>query len=381
MAEHLSPSVQAQIRELAEEIAGAEALSEELRQELAGHIEDKLLGYMRGEETVSEADAFLLAREHFGDRQDLRESLGVERPSAYTQRYVVFFGGLVLLVNFVAVLFMTYYLLWPWLAYLVAVVLLSPLVWMGLRLLEDLRTAEPGRPLRMSYLLLRRVLSLVLLLHLLSVAQGVAAGFWFWLGVEEVFLSTFLVAVLLFLSLLLVWRLLVRWKAAEQRSSSAWFLRWEPRHFLWACLGILVMDVLLHHYNAWIFGYPHEVPEVGTAGLGYPALFALLFLALLTFALYPVLCGALCVWWCGVADADGRRVAQVVLVFSLVYWGLGLGGSLLSLDVQASHGFTTLAVLLSFWSMSIVLYLLGGGLFWLTQRRQRGHILRLGEVA
>jgi hypothetical protein len=63
------------IRALCDEIAVAHDIDPELREELRGHVEDKMLGYLSGEEAVSEADAFILAREHFGDRARLKAML------------------------------------------------------------------------------------------------------------------------------------------------------------------------------------------------------------------------------------------------------------------------------------------------------------------
>ena len=76
MDNSISPEMEKRIRALCDEIVSAEALDADLHEELYSHIEDKILGYLDGEETLSEADAFLLAREHFGDRRLVREELG-----------------------------------------------------------------------------------------------------------------------------------------------------------------------------------------------------------------------------------------------------------------------------------------------------------------
>ncbi len=55
------------MRKLAKEIGRSRHLNVETLEELYGHLEDKTLGYLSGEEDVSEADAVLLTREHFGD--------------------------------------------------------------------------------------------------------------------------------------------------------------------------------------------------------------------------------------------------------------------------------------------------------------------------
>lgn len=71
----LTPETQQRICALCGEIAVAHDIDPELREELRGHVEDKILGYLSGEEAVSEADALMLAREHFGDRAQLKAML------------------------------------------------------------------------------------------------------------------------------------------------------------------------------------------------------------------------------------------------------------------------------------------------------------------
>jgi hypothetical protein len=50
----------------------AHNLDEEIRAELYSHMEDKLLGYLSGGEKVTEEDAFILVREHFGNPDTIR---------------------------------------------------------------------------------------------------------------------------------------------------------------------------------------------------------------------------------------------------------------------------------------------------------------------
>jgi len=65
----LTSEAQEGIERLSYEIAMRRRLDFDGRKEIAGHIEDKVLGYLDGEETLSEDDALLLAREHFGGKQ------------------------------------------------------------------------------------------------------------------------------------------------------------------------------------------------------------------------------------------------------------------------------------------------------------------------
>ncbi len=67
MVESLKPKTQEQMRALCKKIYVAHDLDPEIQDELYGHMGDKLLAYLNGEEPVTEDDAYILVREHFGD--------------------------------------------------------------------------------------------------------------------------------------------------------------------------------------------------------------------------------------------------------------------------------------------------------------------------
>jgi hypothetical protein len=67
MADSLSAKTQEDVRALCHKISVAHDLDPEIQEELYGHMEDKLLAYLKGEEPLTEEDAFILVREHFGD--------------------------------------------------------------------------------------------------------------------------------------------------------------------------------------------------------------------------------------------------------------------------------------------------------------------------
>jgi hypothetical protein len=67
MAESLSAKMQEQMRALCRKISVAHDLDPEIQEELYGHMEDKLHAYLTGDEPLTEEDAFILVREHFGD--------------------------------------------------------------------------------------------------------------------------------------------------------------------------------------------------------------------------------------------------------------------------------------------------------------------------
>ncbi|MBM3290361.1 MAG: hypothetical protein FJY92_09440 [Candidatus Hydrogenedentes bacterium] len=82
MDKPLTPETQLQIHALRDSIAQRDQLGEEVAEELCGHIEDKVIAYLEGQEALTEADALLLAREHFGNPESVRALLLDSRPSA-----------------------------------------------------------------------------------------------------------------------------------------------------------------------------------------------------------------------------------------------------------------------------------------------------------
>ena len=72
MVDELGPDTNEKMRALCKKISVAHDLDEEIQEELYSHIEDKLLAYLNGEEAVTEEDAFILVREHFGDPSALK---------------------------------------------------------------------------------------------------------------------------------------------------------------------------------------------------------------------------------------------------------------------------------------------------------------------
>jgi hypothetical protein len=71
----LSAELESRLREYCDRALGAGELSGDVREELYAHFRDRVLGYLNREDELSEADAFLLAREHFGDPVAVRGML------------------------------------------------------------------------------------------------------------------------------------------------------------------------------------------------------------------------------------------------------------------------------------------------------------------
>ncbi|MBN2311677.1 MAG: hypothetical protein JXR94_22050 [Candidatus Hydrogenedentes bacterium] len=72
MDDRVSSETRKQIQALCRKISVAHHLDAEIQEELSGHMEDKLAAYLDGEEALSEQDAFILVREHFGDPAALK---------------------------------------------------------------------------------------------------------------------------------------------------------------------------------------------------------------------------------------------------------------------------------------------------------------------
>lgn len=75
MPEQLNESAIQQIRQIVRQLAGKKGLSPEVAEEIGGHLEDKLLGYLSGEVRITQDDALLLARAHFGDAAGVAQQL------------------------------------------------------------------------------------------------------------------------------------------------------------------------------------------------------------------------------------------------------------------------------------------------------------------
>ena len=58
--------IQTKLKAICREISITQSLDAEIQKELYGHMEDKLLAYVNGEEAITEDDALILVREHFG---------------------------------------------------------------------------------------------------------------------------------------------------------------------------------------------------------------------------------------------------------------------------------------------------------------------------
>jgi len=82
MITQLAPETQQQLRAMCAQMATAQRLEDDIHRELYGHMEDKLLAYLNGEETMTEHDALILVREHFGNPAIIKGLLHCVHPVA-----------------------------------------------------------------------------------------------------------------------------------------------------------------------------------------------------------------------------------------------------------------------------------------------------------
>ncbi len=67
MSASIGETTRKKLEQLSQKISVSQQLDDEIRAELLSHMEDKLSGYLDGSEMISEEDALILVREHFGD--------------------------------------------------------------------------------------------------------------------------------------------------------------------------------------------------------------------------------------------------------------------------------------------------------------------------
>lgn len=79
MPEQLDEAALKQIRQITQELARQQGLSDDDAEEIGGHLEDKLLAYFRGEARITLEDALLLARAHFGDAAGVARQISYKR--------------------------------------------------------------------------------------------------------------------------------------------------------------------------------------------------------------------------------------------------------------------------------------------------------------
>ena len=97
MPELISRETREQLEALCRKMSVSHKLDAEIGRELYAHMEDRLLAHMNGEIPLTEQDAFILVREHFGDpaviKEHLQEVHADEAASSVGRRLVAAFAA------------------------------------------------------------------------------------------------------------------------------------------------------------------------------------------------------------------------------------------------------------------------------------------------
>ncbi len=200
----LSPEIVAKIDALAKQISVAEHLDAEIQAELRGHVEDKVRGYLSGEVRVSEGDAMILAKAHFGDAQVVKAMFqGVHRVEHATSL------GRKLVAAFVATQIVSAVLA-------VVDVLFRKLFGYHIAVLQGAHAIYPQAPYH-------------------SATAGI-----------------------LVLEAALLWAIFFYWRWRQSRGRRMWFERWNPVALAAVVLGVVVGLLSLDwgiHQSSWYISY------------------------------------------------------------------------------------------------------------------------------
>jgi len=286
------------ISALCGEIAVAHDIDPELREELRGHIEDKTLGYLCGEEAVSEADALLLAREHFGDRARLKALLSK--------------------VHYVA------------------------------------SDANLGRRMAAGLVVMLGLFQALALLRDVPAWVGVYVG----LDSEVPQLPVFSAIILMNgLVPILMWWILARWKAALGRGERPWFIRWRPKVLISCVAGALASFPLVAFAAVLSKGLIQARTGHPNGHPGWPLPYNAALWAVLLGG-FVVLMPAVWMWWCDERPRRPGAMSKAVLVWSLLMFCTFSVASLFSFDGTGQNFFENAPVLLELSDGKLLLTLL-----------------------
>lgn len=237
MAESLNSNTQERMRTLCRKISVAHDLDPEIQEELYGHMEDKLHAYLTGEEPLTEEDAFILVREHFGDPAVLKGLLQDVHAHAV---------HVTLARRIAAAAIATTGLLAA-----------ANLLRLPIGLLVVIRAAKTGS-----------AINFIGGAHIYSVSLGAGAA-------------------------ILLCVILYRWHRKLDRNERPWFLRWRP-------ISIAAVIVLLLVLGRLIPGVlPEYDVFTGEAGPISKYILAWLVLAkVLSHLIVPVVTALAWLWWC-----------------------------------------------------------------------------------
>ncbi len=264
MAETPTPEMRERLRTLCKQITVAEDIDPEIQEELLTHMEDKFAAFRYGSEPITDEDALILVREHFGDpgiMKALLQHTHVEKADLSLGRRLA----------------------------AIAVVTLS--FYAVIRFLNAFSTTT-----------------------LVWFAQRYATGSILWGSVwtaQNMFLACSLAP--------LTWYIVRRWRRQLDRGVKPWFVRWSPIRLLLLVIGscFVTQSVPQFAFTDSTFGIP--------ASAARATMFAGMGLGVTWIAM--VLQSTAWLWWCDRPPRTGRALSYATLTWAFVGSWVSLPGS------------------------------------------------------
>ena len=251
MPDSVSPDIQAKLSALCKQVSVAHDLDPEIQKELYGHMEDKLLAYVNREEPLTDEDALILVREHFGDPAVIKDLFG--RVHAWESHVTV--------ARRLAALFILQF------------ALLAPV-------------------------------------HMFHMAANGLAALWLSSGKESDLLLFSLRAIWPWMTLygmviVVTWYFLRGWQRAIERRESLWFLTWSPARLI----GLLVLLYFLVQFAILVQPSTERLRSLFPEPFQMP-----LTVLAIQCALTAAGCG-LVLWWCDRPPRRPRALLYALLAW------------------------------------------------------------------
>jgi hypothetical protein len=251
MADSVSPDIQAKLSALCKQVSVAHELDPDIQKELYGHMEDKLLAYLNGKEPLTDDDALILVREHFGDPAVIKDLFG--RVHAWESHITV------------------------------------------------------ARRLAAVFILQFALLAPV---HMFHMAASGLAMLWLGSGNESSLLLFGPRAILPWMTLyglaiVVTWLILRGWQQAIERHESLWFLEWSPARLV----GLLALLYFVEQFAVTVQPSAERLQSL------FPEPFRMTWtLQLAQYAMSAAGC-ALVLWWCDRPPRRPRAVLYALLAW------------------------------------------------------------------
>ena len=251
MRDSVSPDIQAKLSALCKQVSVAHDLDPDIQKELYGHMEDKLLAYVNREEPLTDEDALILVREHFGDPAVIKDLFG--RVHVWESHVTV--------ARRLAALFILQF------------ALLAPV-------------------------------------HMFHMGANGLATLWLSSGKESDLLLFSLRAIWPWMTLygmviVITWYFLRGWQRAIERRESLWFLTWSPARLI----GLLVLLYFVDRFALSVRPSEERLRSL------FPEPFQMPWtLQAIQYALTAASCG-LVLWWCDRPPRRPRAVLYALLAW------------------------------------------------------------------